>query len=125
MAFGGNLSPHPPIGGLLHLAVGATFGIDNFALKSAYFFAYALFVFGVYKAAQQVVLRYLCLLFALAVATIAQPLQLAAIVEKSILSLIYFTLVMLALAAGNKPNLVGLASLLSILALFRQSIVIS
>lgn len=124
MGFGGNPSPHPPLGGLVHLTLGAIFGINDFALKSAYFIAYALFIFGVYKLVQQGAPRYLSLLFALAVATIPLSLHLAAIVENSIWSLICFSSVMLALAAGNKPNYVRLASLVAVMTLFRQSIFI-
>lgn len=124
MTFGGNPNPHPPLGGMVHLIFGAIFGVNDFALKSAYFIAYVFFVFGVYKVAQQEMPRYLSLLFALAVATIPLSLHLAAIVENSIWSLICFSSVMLVLAAGNKQNHVRLASLVSVMTLFRQPIFI-
>lgn len=124
MNFGGNPSPHPPLGGGAHLIFGAIFGVNDFALKTAYFAAYVLFIFGIYKVVKQGAPSYLSLLFALAVGTIPLTLHLATIVENSIWSLISFSLVMLALAASKNPNYVGLASLVSIMTLFRQPVFI-
>ena len=124
MSFGGNPSPHPPLGGMAHLIFGAIFGINGFALKAAYFTAYVLFIFGVYKVIKQGAPSYLSLLFSLAVGTIPLTLHLATVVENSIWSLISFSLVMLALAASKNQNYVRLASLVSIMTLFRQPVFI-
>jgi len=125
MSFGGNPSPHPPLGGLVHLIFGGVFGINDFALKTAYFIVYVLFIFGIYKVATQEVSTVLALLFALAVGTIPLSLHLATIVENSIWSLISFSLVMLALLAREKQNYVRLASLVSITTLCRQPVFIA
>lgn len=44
--FGGNPSPHPPLAGLINLIFGVIFGINEFALKSAFFVVYVLFIFS-------------------------------------------------------------------------------
>lgn len=125
MIFGGNPSPHPPLGGLFHLIFGAVFGVSDFSLKTAYFAVYVVFIFGIYKVATQKSSQLLSLLFALAVATIPLSLHLATIVENSIWSLISFSLVMLLIAASEKQNYVRLASLVSITTLCRQPVFIA
>ncbi|MDP1955350.1 MAG: hypothetical protein Q8K71_12785 [Polaromonas sp.] len=124
MYFGGNPSPHPPLGGGLLLISGSLFGINDFALKSGYFVGYVIFIFGAFKIVNKVAPWCVSLLFALSIGTIPLSLHLAAIVENSIWSLICFTLIMLELAVGKHANLVRLASLVSIMTLFRQSIFI-
>ena len=125
MSFGGNPSPHPPLGGLVHLIFGGVFGVNDFALKTAYFIIYVFFIFGIYKVAMQEVSTVPALLFALTVGTIPLSLHLATIVENSIWSLISFSLVMLALVASKKQNYVRLASLVSITTLCRQPVFIA
>jgi hypothetical protein len=125
MSFGGNPSPHPPLGGLVHLVFGAAFGVNDFALKAAYFAVYGVFIFGIYKVAAQEAPQLLSMLFALAVGSIPLSLHLATIVENSIWSLISFSLVMLTLATSKKQNYVRLASLVSIATLCRQPVFIA
>ena len=117
---GGNPSPHPPLTGATHLIFGAIFGINDFALKSAFFVVYVLFIFGIYKMANRVMPCYMSLLFALSSGTIALSLHLAAIVESSVWSLICFTLVMLELVTNKSPNFIRLACFVSLMTLLRQ-----
>lgn len=124
MYFGGNPSPHPPLGGAALLISGTVFGINDFALKSAYFAGYVLFIFGIYKILNRVTPWYMSVLFALSVGTIPVSLHLAGIVENSTWSLICFTLIMLELVTDRNANLVRLASFVSIMTLFRQPIFI-
>ena len=121
MYFGGNPSPHPPLGGAILLISGSIFGINDFALKSAYFVAYILFIFGIYKMANRAMPWHISLLFALSAGTISLSLHLAAIVESSTWSLICFTLIMMELVSNKNPNFIRLASFVSIITLFRQS----
>lgn len=121
MHFGGNPSPHPPLAGATHLIFGAIFGVNSFALKSAYFFAYVLFVFGIYKIAIRRIPSCVSLLLALSAGTIPLTLHLGAIVESSVWSLICFTLLMLELVTKKDPNFIRLASFISLITLFRQS----
>lgn len=121
MYFGGNPSPHPPLAGVAHLISGAIFGINDFALKSAYFVGYVLFILGIYKMVNRVLPWHLSFLFALSAGTIPLSLHLAAIVEQSIWSLICFTLIMMELVTNKNPNFIRLASFVAIITLFRQS----
>lgn len=124
MYFGGNPSPHPPLSGVTHLIFGSLFGINGFSLKSAYFLAYILFVFGIYKMASREMPLHISLLFALSAGTIPLSLHLASIVENSIWSLICFTFVMMELVTNKNPNFIRLASFVAIITLFRQSVFI-
>jgi hypothetical protein len=121
MYFGGNPSPHPPLAGVAHLVSGAIFGINDFALKSAFFVGYILFIFGIYKMANRALPWHLSFLFALSAGTIPLSLHLAAIVEQSIWSLVCFALIMMELVTKKNPNFIRLASFVAILTLFRQS----
>jgi len=121
MYFGGNPSPHPPLSGVTHLIFGSLFGINDFSLKSTYFLAYILFVFGIYKMASRAMPLHISLLFALSAGTIPLSLHLAAFVEQSIYSLICFTLIMMELVTNKNPNFIRLASFVAIITLFRQS----
>ena len=120
MSFGGNPSPHPPLGGIVHLVFGTVFGLNNFALKSAYFFLYCIFIFSIYKLALQGLPRHVSILLSLAVGTVPLGLHLATIVENSIWSLMCFTFVMLSLAVTQSQNYLRLACIVSIATLCRQ-----
>lgn len=118
---GGNANPHPPLGGLPLLIFGSIGGVSDLSLKLSYFIAFVFFTFILYKICLRIVDWKIALLFASAVGTIPLLLHLATLVENSLWSSICFTLVLAELAVNKKPNLIRLASIVSVLTLMRET----
>lgn len=119
---GGNGSPHPTGELLPVLATGALFGLTELGLKLSYFLPFAAYLFAMYKMACRRCGQTQAFLFALTAGTLPLLWDMATVIEHALWGHIVFSLVMVDIVTSEKIDYRRLAIIISIGAIFRQSV---
>lgn len=119
---GGNGTPHPPGELLPVLITGALFGLTELGLKLSYFLPFVAYVVTIYKMVCRKVSQIQAFLFAAAMGTLPLLWGMSTVIEHALWGHIAFSLIVVDVATSEKINYRRLVIIISIGAIFRQSV---
>ena len=122
---GVNGSPHPPLHLMPSFLFGSFFGIKDIVFRFGHLIVFSLFSTILYRLCRRVISREVSVLLIISVGTIPIILEISPVIEHSIWSYYFFTIVMLELMTSTAPNYLRLVAFVSVGALMRQPILLA
>ena len=120
-----NGSPHPPLHLVPSFFFGSFFGIKDLVFRFGHLIVFSLFTTILYRLCRRAISREVSILLAMSVSTIPLILEISPVIEHSIWSYYFLTIIMLELMTSSAPNYLRLVAFISVGSLMRQPILLA